>query len=98
MTKLLASAVFAAALVAAPAYAVNIENQDGIDHEVTIAVGEGGPVTFKLKAGEKKMDVCGGEHCVLMLNESDWEGYGAEDETIAVRDGKLSRPAASPRG
>lgn len=97
MTKLLASALFAATLIAAPAvHAVDIENQDAVDHQVTIAIGDGGPTTFTLKAGEKKSDVCRGEHCTLMLNNSEWDGLG--DERVIVKDGKMNLPSRSPRG
>lgn len=97
MTRLLASALFAAALVAAPAaYAVDIENQDGIDHQVTVAIGDGGPSTFTLRAGEKKKDICGGEHCVLMLDNAEWDGMG--DEMVVVKDGKMQLPTRGAGG
>lgn len=89
MSKVIASIVCAAALSLAPvAYAVDIENQDDTDHEITLSVGENGPVTFMLKAGEKKADICKGDPCVLMLNDSTVEA--GEDDQLVIRDGQLT--------
>jgi len=100
MTKLFASAIFAATFIAAPAvYAVDIENQDGVDHQVTVTIGssDSAPYPFILKAGEKHMDLCLGENgCTVELGNSDWNGGG--DTQLIVKGGKLAVQPKSPRG
>jgi len=101
MTKLLASALFAATLVAAPAvYAIDIENQDGVDHNVTILLnstisGATAPYPFTLKAGEVHKDLCMGEGCTVELNGAEWAGGG--DTALVIKDGKLSVKPKAPR-
>jgi len=88
MSKTLASLICAAALSLAPAaYAVDVENQDGTDHQITISAGDNGPVTMTLKAGEKKSNICSDQACVLQLNDNTWEA-GPDDELV-VKDGQL---------
>jgi len=88
MSKLIASIICAAALSVAPAaYAVDVQNDDDTDHEISVAVGEATPVTILLKAGEKKTNLCNGETCVLIMNEITWEA--ADDDQFVVRYGEL---------
>ena len=94
MSKLLASTCCAALLAFSPAVlAVDIENQDDADYEVSVMIGENAPTTFVLKAGEIKTNVCNGEPCVMELEGSSWEGEA--DEKLVVRDKKLQ---LSPEG
>ena len=88
MSKVIASIVCAAAMsLASTAYAVDVANQDDKDHEITVSIGEATPVTFMLKAGESRSDICGGDSCVLMLNETAWETGG--DEAFVIKEGNL---------
>ena len=88
MSKVIASIVCAAAMsLASAAYAVDVANQDDKDYEITVSIGEAAPVTFMLKAGEIKTDICGGGSCVLMLNETAWETGG--DEAFVIKEGNL---------
>lgn len=88
MSKVIASIVCAVTMsLASAAYAVDVANQDDRDHEITVSIGEAAPVTFKLKAGESMTDICRGESCVLMLDETAWETGG--DEAFVIREGNL---------
>lgn len=88
MSKVIASIFCAAALTVAPAaYAVDVENQDDTDHEITVSIGDAAPMTVLLKAGEMKADLCKGASCVLMLNEKAWEAEA--DDQFVVREGEL---------
>lgn len=90
MSKLIASACCAAVLAFAPAaMAVDVENQDSTDHKLSVAVGEGGPSTFTIKAGEMKRDVCGGKDCVIELNGKQWDGFN--DEFVVIKNKKLMK-------
>lgn len=92
MPKILAIVCCAAAIAFAPtAFAVDVDNQDGTDYVIGIAVGDGSPTTFAIKAGEKKMDVCGGEACVLELDGQTWDGF--TDEQVVIKEKKfITRP------
>ena len=88
MTKLIASACCAAVLAFAPAaMAVDVENQDSVDYKLDIAIGDGGPTTMTIKAGETKTDVCGGSACVIELDGKNWNGF--TNEHVVIKDKKL---------
>ena len=88
MSKILASVICAAALsLSSAAYAVDIENQDGTDHQLTVSIGDNGPVTMTLKAGETKTNICSDQACILQINESTWEAEA--DQELVVKDGQL---------
>lgn len=94
MSKIFATACCAAAIAFAPAaFAVDVENQDDTDYVIGVAVGDGSPTTFTIKAGEKKFNVCGGETCVLELDGQNWDGY--TDEQVVIKGKKLT---IRPRG
>lgn len=100
MTKLLASALFAASLVAAPAvYAVDIENQDGIDHQVTVEIDQGpeatAPWPFVLKAGEVNRNLCLDEKCSVEVNGQEMSVGG--NTALIIKDGKLHVVPKKPR-
>jgi len=102
MSKLLASALFAASLVAAPAvYAVDIQNQDGVDHEITVEMQSTisnaaipGPLT--LKAGELHKNLCLDETCRVEFNGVEMSVGG--DTGLIIKDGKLQVAPKAPRG
>ena len=88
MSNVIASIVCAIAMsLASAAYAVDVANQDDKDHEITLSIGEAAPVTFMLKAGQSMTDICKGESCVLMLNETARETGG--DEAFVIKEGNL---------
>jgi hypothetical protein len=58
MSKLLATTAAFVAILAVPALALDIENRDGAEHQVTISVGEGGPTSLKLAAGKMLKNAC----------------------------------------
>jgi len=58
MNKLIATTAAFAAFLVAPALALDIENRDGAEHQVTISVGEGGPQSMKLAAGKSLKGAC----------------------------------------
>lgn len=94
MSKILASACCAALLAFSPAVlAIDIENQDDTDHEISLMIGENAPTTLVLKAGEIKTNVCNGEPCLMELEGSSWEGEA--DEKLVIREKKLQ---LSPEG
>jgi len=102
MTKLLASALFAASFVAAPAvYAVDIENQDGVDHQITVEMqstvsNAAIPYPFTLKAGEVHKNLCLDETCSVEVNGVEMSVGG--DTALIIKDGKLQVRPKAPRG
>ncbi len=98
MAKLFTATAFASALLlSAGAYALDVENQDGTAYEVTTAAYDGGPVTFTLKPGEIKRDVCGGQMiCNVMIDEKTNEFVAGTDEHVVIKGGKLN--VMKPRG
>lgn len=90
MAKLFTTAAIASALLfSASAYAIDVENQDATEHEVTTASGDGDPVTFKLKPGEIKRNVCGGEICNVMVDSKTNEFEASKEGHLAIKGGKL---------
>jgi len=88
--KTVLAALVATALVAGPAQAVTLTNEDAATYTVEVIVGEGDAsnTSFELQSGETLADVCA-DGCVIRLNngaEADFVG----DEAITIKDGELT--------
>lgn len=73
-------------LAAAPAWAVDLENRDRKEAEVTINRDDGSSETVTLKAGQKINDICSG--CMILMSDTSVEVRGREVATI--QGGKIS--------
>lgn len=71
--------------------AVDIENRDRKEHEVTINRADGSSETLTLKPGQKLPDIC--TDCVILVGENSVETRGRA--TVKIEGGKVS--IASPR-
>lgn len=79
--------LFSLAFLAAPAaYAVDLENRDRKDAEITINRDDGSSETITVKAGQKMNDIC--SSCVILMGETSVEVRGREVATI--QGGKVS--------
>ncbi|MPY69083.1 MAG: hypothetical protein GEU92_03240 [Alphaproteobacteria bacterium] len=99
MSKLLATTAAAAAILFAyPSLAADIQNEDGTEHTVTIAVGDGGPQTMKLAPGKSLKGVCT-EICNVQLESGPGAGKfvatGDDRDVVVIRDGRIM---LKPRG
>lgn len=86
--KLAVAVVGVAALVAGPAQALSLLNEDGDAYEVQIIQGEGSAAvdTFTIEAGQKIEDFCQ-DGCTLELADgTSWTFSGHEEVSIVGGD------------
>ncbi len=75
--------------MAAPAWAVDLENRDRKDVEVTINRDDGSSDTIAVKAGQRLNDIC--SSCVILMGDESVEVKGREVATI--QGGKIAARA-----
>jgi hypothetical protein len=91
MSKLLATTAAFAAILAVPAFALDIENRDGAQHQVTISVGDGGPSSLTLAAGQSLKEACAND-CVVQLDDGPNAGQFvsiSRGETAVISNGRI---------
>ncbi len=79
-------ALSAVALPHATVLAVDLENHDRKQHEVTINRADGSSETLTLKPGQRLEDIC--TDCVVLVGENSVEARGRA--TIAIEGGKVT--------
>jgi hypothetical protein len=80
---------FLSVLMTAPAGAVDLENRDRKDAEVTINRDDGSSDTIAVKAGQRLNDIC--SSCVILMGDESVEVKGREVATI--QGGKIAARA-----
>lgn len=80
------------ALVASPADAITLTNEDDATYDVEVLVGEGAAAmdAFKLENGEVRGDFCP-DGCVLKLDNGT-EQYFDGNEDVTIKDGEFAFP------
>lgn len=73
-------------LAVSPAQAVDLENRDRKEQQVTINRSDGSSETLTLKAGQKLNDIC--SDCVILLGLDSVEARGRA--TVKIEGGKVS--------
>jgi hypothetical protein len=83
----IAACLAATICLAAPAFAVDIENEDETTYEVSTVGGNAELTNFELAPGAREADVCTGR-CTVMV-----EGIGKveadQDEIVIIESGRL---------
>lgn len=80
------SALVAVAFVSAPAFAVDVVNDDTVDHTITAVVNDQ-KVEIKIPAGKYSNGVC--DECRLTLPSGEKFDAG-EDAVVLIKKGKFS--------
>lgn len=90
MKKLFISAAAIGALFVTPAFALDIENQDGKDH--TVIVGVDNPSSMNMvtiKAGKTAKGLCGDVCSVSVEGSSEQDQAAGLGSKFIIKDGKL---------
>lgn len=80
-------ALAAGLMIALPAQALMLTNDDAEIHAVTVTIGDGEPETIEIAPAETVEDICAAEEeCTLALASGASEVFGA-DAVVTIRDG-----------
>lgn len=85
--KLALIALTAGFVIASPAQALMLTNEDAEMHAVTVTIGAGESETIEIAPAETVEDVCAAEEeCTLALANGASEAFGS-DAVVTIRDG-----------